>query len=60
VRGAAAWALSRLLAQEEFDLLARTQKAGEPDPQVREEWARIASPDGNAGCFQPGKSGSRD
>ncbi|HSS12634.1 MAG TPA: tRNA epoxyqueuosine(34) reductase QueG [Rhizomicrobium sp.] len=40
VRGAAAWALSRLLAQEEFDLLARTQKAGEPDPQVREEWIR--------------------
>jgi epoxyqueuosine reductase len=40
VRGAAVWALSQLLAQEEFDTLARTQAETEPDPQTREEWIR--------------------
>ncbi len=40
VRGAAAWALSQLMAPDEFDALARTHAATEPDPQTREEWIR--------------------
>jgi epoxyqueuosine reductase len=40
VRAAAVWALSQLLAQDEFDALARTHAATEPDPQAREEWIR--------------------
>ncbi|HKX64708.1 MAG TPA: tRNA epoxyqueuosine(34) reductase QueG [Rhizomicrobium sp.] len=38
VRGAAAWALSQLLAREEFDALARIHGADDTDPQVRAEW----------------------
>jgi len=38
VRGAAIWALSQLLAPEEFHALALTHQAGEPDLQTREEW----------------------
>ena len=37
VRGAAVWALSRLLPREDFNSLAR-EHAGEPDPQVQVEW----------------------
>jgi epoxyqueuosine reductase len=40
VRGAAAWALSQLLAREEFDALAGTHAAAESDPQARQEWVR--------------------
>ena len=39
VRGAAAWALSRLLPAAEFATLARSHGANEPDPDVRMEWA---------------------
>jgi epoxyqueuosine reductase len=38
VRGAAAWALSRLLPQAEFAALARMRAAREQDPAVRAEW----------------------
>jgi epoxyqueuosine reductase len=38
VRGAAAWALSRLLPRDEFDGLARARAHLEPDPETREEW----------------------
>ncbi|MFL9827561.1 tRNA epoxyqueuosine(34) reductase QueG [Rhodoplanes sp. SY1] len=38
VRGAAVWALSRLLPADEFSALAACHRAGETDPQVREEW----------------------
>lgn len=38
VRGAAAWALSRLLARADFDDLARERRAAEQDAGVREEW----------------------
>jgi epoxyqueuosine reductase len=37
VRGAAVWALSRLLPPEDFNILAR-EYASEPDPQVQTEW----------------------
>jgi epoxyqueuosine reductase len=40
VRGAAVWALSRLLGAEAFTALAGTHAAVEPDPQVRSEWIR--------------------
>ena len=40
VRGAAVWALSRLMAPDEFDALANTHTASESDPQVRAEWIR--------------------
>ena len=39
VRGAAVWALSRLLPAAAFAELARALGAAEPDPSVREEWA---------------------
>ena len=38
VRGAAVWALSRLLSREAFAVLAQTHATAEPDPQVRSEW----------------------
>ncbi|HJS45765.1 MAG TPA: tRNA epoxyqueuosine(34) reductase QueG [Rhizomicrobium sp.] len=38
VRGAAVWALSQLLAREEFGALARIHGANDTDPQVRAEW----------------------
>lgn len=40
VRGAAVWALSQLLAQEEFDALAQSHASAETDAQAREEWIR--------------------
>jgi len=40
VRGAAVWALSQLLAQEEFEALTQSHASAETDPQVRKEWAR--------------------
>jgi epoxyqueuosine reductase len=40
VRGAAVWALSRLLAAEDFETLACTHAAAEPDAAVRSEWIR--------------------
>jgi epoxyqueuosine reductase len=42
VRGAAVWALSRLLPAAEFAALARKRAAGETDPDVRGEWAETA------------------
>jgi len=41
VRGAAVWALSRLLPSDTFAVLAARQPE-DPDPAVREEWARGA------------------
>jgi epoxyqueuosine reductase len=38
VRGAAAWALSRLLPAGRFDTLAAEMLAGESDPEVLAEW----------------------
>jgi epoxyqueuosine reductase len=38
VRGAAVWALSRLLPAEIFQALAQSRAAAEPDPDVRGEW----------------------
>ncbi|MCT8970860.1 tRNA epoxyqueuosine(34) reductase QueG [Microbaculum marinisediminis] len=38
VRGAAVWALSRLLPGTEFAALAEHRQAAEQDPSVREEW----------------------
>jgi epoxyqueuosine reductase len=40
VRGAAVWALSQLLAPEEFAALAAKGSATEPDESVRAEWDR--------------------
>ena len=40
VRGAAVWALSRLLSAEEFDALARRHAAAESDPDAAKEWIR--------------------
>ena len=38
VRGAATWALSQLLAKEDFDKLARHRTKTETDPAARNEW----------------------
>ncbi|MFC6489573.1 tRNA epoxyqueuosine(34) reductase QueG [Nitratireductor sp. GCM10026969] len=38
VRGAAVWALSRLLNRDRFEALARRYRPGEAAPQVVEEW----------------------
>jgi epoxyqueuosine reductase len=38
VRGAAAWALSRLLGEDEFAALRAQRLDTEPDPDVRAEW----------------------
>jgi epoxyqueuosine reductase len=40
VRGAAVWALSRLLPQDQFATLAKKHAAGEADETVRDEWLR--------------------
>jgi epoxyqueuosine reductase len=40
VRGAAIWALSQLLPQDDFSALACTSAATESDPQVRAEWTK--------------------
>ena len=42
VRAMAVWALSRLLAPEEFAALRGAHAAGETDPDVRAEWASPA------------------
>ncbi len=39
VRGAAAWALSRLLPRDQFATLASIHGANEADPDVRAEWS---------------------
>jgi epoxyqueuosine reductase len=39
VRGAAVWALSRLLPREDFAALAARRAEAEPDPLARAEWA---------------------
>ncbi len=38
VRGAAAWALSQLMAREAFEALATRAIDAEPDETVRAEW----------------------
>ena len=38
VRGAAVWALSRLLETDDFAVLATDREPAEPDPDVRDEW----------------------
>lgn len=43
VRGAAAWALARLLPAEEFEELAGERMAMENDEGVREEWSAYSS-----------------
>jgi len=40
VRGAAIWALSQLLPEKEFGVLARARAETETDPQTRGEWIR--------------------
>ena len=40
VRGAAVWALSRLLPKDEFTRLAKDRAARESDATVRAEWIR--------------------
>ncbi len=49
VRGAAVWALSRLLPVEEFAGLA----AEDADPEVQEEYARVLADGGEARCSKP-------
>jgi epoxyqueuosine reductase len=39
VRGAAVWAMARLMPQPQFAALAASRRAAEPDPDVRDEWA---------------------
>jgi epoxyqueuosine reductase len=39
VRGAAVWALGRLLPPKDFAALAQRYRTAEPDPSVRDEWA---------------------
>jgi len=41
VRGAAAWALSRLMPEQEFAVLAANRAANESDASVKEEWRAI-------------------
>ncbi len=41
VRGAAVWALSRLVSAEDFAVLAGERLPVEADPQVREEWRPV-------------------
>ena len=43
VRGAAIWALSQLMARDQFDALARQTAASETDAAVRAEWMDCAS-----------------
>lgn len=43
VRGAAVWALSRLMDQARFEALARTRAGAETDAGVRSEWAAAQS-----------------
>jgi epoxyqueuosine reductase len=47
VRGAAVWALSRLLPESNFVSLSHERQSAEPDPDVREEWRAALS---NAMC----------
>ena len=42
VRGAAAWALSQLMAREAFEVLAARALGGEMDETVRAEWQRTS------------------
>lgn len=45
VRGAAVWALSRLVDKREFDALAASHEANEREPSVRDEWAAARQPE---------------
>lgn len=45
VRGAAVWALSRLLPRTEFEARAHVAAQVEPEPEVREEWMAGLWPD---------------
>jgi epoxyqueuosine reductase len=45
VRGAAVWALSRLLERKAFDDLAAIHEKDERDQSVREEWAAAHKPE---------------
>ena len=45
VRGAAVWALSRLVDERAFDALAASHEANERDPSVRDEWAAARQPE---------------
>jgi epoxyqueuosine reductase len=44
VRGAAVWALSRLLTADGFEALREERLTSETDEQVREEWATPSVP----------------
>ena len=61
VRGAAVWALSRLLEAEAFAALRDARLAGEPDAEVRAEWLQDAErPLRLAPKATEGASGPRD
>ncbi len=49
VRGAAIWALSRLMNREAFDALAAAHEKSERDASVREEWAAARQPEAAIG-----------
>ena len=53
VRGAAVWALSRLLPAEEFRRLSNDRIAGERDETARREWLVQQSPDSGADGGEP-------
>jgi len=54
VRGAAVWAVARLIAQPAYAALAARCAAAEPDPAVREEWRAAGSGfDGVGGAPSP-------
>jgi epoxyqueuosine reductase len=44
VRGAAVWALSRLVSKDTFAALTARHHATETDPEVREEWTAALEP----------------
>ena len=45
VRGAAVWALSRLVDRKELDALAANHEVDEADPSVRDEWSAARRPE---------------
>lgn len=54
VRGAAVWALSRLLDRREFGRLTEQFLSGEQDPDVLAEWKQACAPRGDAGNKEEG------
>ncbi|MEJ1157432.1 tRNA epoxyqueuosine(34) reductase QueG [Prosthecomicrobium sp. N25] len=54
VRGAAVWALSRLLPSEAFERLRGERAPAEADPDVRAEWEAGAAPEVASSARRPG------